>query len=165
MALLTEQVPSYYAPDELQPGTRTEAAPYTWLASGVHPATTGGNGALVVGTTLDTLWAKQSAEVALALVVGNSWEELQRAVEAARAYYQHYRRHPLRLPTVPVCAGQTATVRVPGETNVRFYADALGTALLAKGDAYETGVINQTRWCTWPRCATVTRPPCARFPL
>ncbi len=143
VTLLTEQAPSYYAPNELQPGTRTDADNYAWLASGVHPADHEGNGALVVGATLDTLRAKQSAEVALALVVGNSWEELQRAVEAARAYYQHYRRHPLRLPTVPVCAGQPATVRVAGETNVRFYADALGTTLLTEGGAYETGIVDQ----------------------
>jgi hypothetical protein len=109
----------------------------------VHQAADGGNGALVVGATLDTLRAKQSAEVALALVMGNSLEELQQAVEAARAYYQHYRRHPLRLPAVPVCTGQTATVRVPGETSVRFYADAGGITLLAEGEAYETGAINQ----------------------
>ncbi len=143
VALLTEQAPSYYAPDEPRLQALPESEAYAWLASGVHPAADGGNGALVVGATLDTLPAKQAAEVALALVVGNSWEELQRAVEAARVYYQHYRRYPLRLPAVPVCAGQPATVRVPGETSVRFYADALGTTLLAEGNAYETGVIDQ----------------------
>ena len=143
VALLTEQTPSHYVPDERQAQARTEADAYAWLTSGVHQAANEGNGAQVVGAALDTLPAKQATEVVLALVVGNSWEELQRAVEAARAYYQHYRRHPLRLPAVPVCAGQTATVRVPGETSVRFYADARGTTLLAEGEAYETGVINQ----------------------
>ncbi len=142
VAVLTEQAPSYYALNKFQSQAQTESDKYAWLASGVHQAD-GGNSAQVVGATLDTLLARQSAEVALALVVGNSLEELQQAVEAARTYYQRYRRHPLRLPTVPVCAGQTATVRVPGETSVRFYADALGTALLAEGDSYETGAVHQ----------------------
>ncbi len=137
VALLTDQVPSYYVTDHSDARTNTKER--TWLLSGAHSAH--GDGAQVVGATLDTLAAKQSAEVALALVVGNSLEELQRAVEAARTYYQHYRRHPLLLPAAPVCAGQVATVRVPGETSVRFYRDPLGAELLGEGDHYETGVI------------------------
>lgn len=137
VALLTEQSPSYYAPDHSQ--AVIDADKYAWLLSGVH--STYGSGAQVVGATLDTLAAGQSAEVALALVTGNSLAALQQAVEAARAYYQRYRRHPLLLPAVPVCTGQTATVRVPGETTVRFYRDPLGAELLTEGKHYETGVI------------------------
>ena len=143
VALLTEQAPRYHVLNNPQHGGQTDADKYAWLSSEGQQATAGESGAQVVGATLDTLLAKQSAEVALALVAGNSLEELQQAVAAAQAYYRRYRLHPLLLPSVPVCAGQTATVRVRGETSVRFYADALGTTLLAEGDAYETDVIRK----------------------
>ena len=163
VALLTEQAPSYCAPNELQPGTRTDADNYAWLASGVHPADHEGNGALVVGATLDTLRAKQSAEVALALVVGNSWEELQRAVEAARAYYRHYRRHPLQRCRPFQCA-RGNPLRCACRGKPTYASTPMPWALPCWPRAMLTKPASsiRTRWCTWLRCATVTRHPFAR---
>ncbi len=123
VALLTEQLPSYYALNQAN-------AP-------------GSSGRVIVAALLDTLAARQLAKVGLALLVGHSLAELQQAVQAARAYYQRYRRRPLLLPAVPVCAGKSATVRVAHETTLRFYRDPLGADLLGEGASYQTGAIYQ----------------------
>jgi subtilisin family serine protease len=121
VALLTEQPSGFYTSDQ--------------------PDGPGSNGGAVTAAVLDTLATRQSAEVALALLVGRSLVELKQAIRVARAYYQRYRRRPLPLPAVPVCAGQSATVRVAHEATLRFYRDPLGADLLGEGASYRTGAI------------------------
>ena len=156
VALLTPQTPSYYALDQESyhgnvadtEGEYTDEIKYGFLSQGVMKTQAGTQGAgnniaHVVGATTPLLEAREATRVSFALVAGNTLEELQLATQAAQAYYARYRRNPLTRLSIPVCAGQTATVQIPGETTLRFYRDPLGTQLLGEGSTYQTGVISE----------------------
>ena len=154
IALLTDQSPIYRAIDRQglngntadTEGEYTDLVKYQFLSQGVGKTEAGVHGAgndvaHLVGATLPTLATRQATQIAFALVVGQSLAELQQAVQDAQRLYDHHQDHPYTLLTVPVCAGQTATVQVPSESVIRFYQDARGTQLLAEGASYKTGAI------------------------
>ena len=154
VALLTDQSPSYHAIDRLSlngntadtEGEFTDRIKYEFMSQGVGKTRAGTQGtgndvAHVVGVTIPSLEVYQTTRFSFALIVGSSLEALQREAQAAQDAYTRYQDEPSTLLTVPVCAGQRATVRVPGSSVVRFYRDARGTQLLAEGASYETSII------------------------
>ena len=154
IALLTDQSPIYHAIDRQSlngntadtEGEFTDKIKHGFVSQGVGKMQAGtygagNNVAHVVGATTASLPAHQATRISFALVVGASLEELQQAAQAAQNFYTRYQNNPFTLLTVPVCAGQTATVQVPEEPLLRFYQDPQGAHLLAEGASYESATI------------------------
>ena len=154
IALLTSQAPIYYAIDKDSlngntadlSGNFTDSVKYAFLKNGIAKTeagalSTGNDVAQLLGASIDSLPKNAVAQIAFAIIGGESLQELQQATTNAKSAYTAYLTHPDLLGTVEICTDSTATIAPQEGENFRFYQDPLGAILLQEGSNFTTGSI------------------------
>jgi subtilisin family serine protease/PKD repeat protein len=155
IALLTTQMPAYYAIDKDSlygnaidiSGDFTDSIKYEFLKNGIAKTEAGTLGAgndvaHLLGATIDSLPKNAAVQMAFAIMGGESLQELQQTVNKAKAAYTDYLKHPSLLSTIKICSDSTVTLTPEEGENFRFYQDPLMATLLHEGDSFTTGAIS-----------------------
>ncbi len=156
IALLTAQAPAYYAIDKDSlngnvidfSGDFVDSLKYNFLKNGIAKTEAGTAGAgndvaHLTGAIIDSLPKNAVAQVAFAIIGGESLEELQEAANEAKTAYINYLKNPVPLAAVKICSDSTATVTPPEGENFRFYQDPLMNTFLQEGNSFTTGPITK----------------------
>lgn len=151
IALLNSETPFYFAIDNKNANgnsadiasTINDFQKYNLVSNGIAKTFAGVNGggndvSHVIGYNVNNFGVNDAAKLALAIVVGESLQDLQNAVVAASNNYQNYILNPPILHVTEVCAGDPATINPPQGNIYAFYTDVTLSTEITTGSALTT---------------------------